>query len=247
MSPTVNYHFLDAGKPFEVHNRQRSAFQILYGDYLSKEAALRGRVLDIGCGHGVNPTLERLVPHLGQLDGVDPFPAVTPPAHLVNRWSCKLEDIPVASETYDMAYSYNVVEHVENIDSFLSKTVDLLKPGGVYWSMSPNARHPFTWATRTAERLGLKRLYQRLLKPNANDYPAYYRLSSDTNILRAIKRYRLPVSRIDFYYLDCVQWDSYFPRPLHAIPHAIDRAFVLRRPKMGFIFIFRLQKDGGSA
>jgi SAM-dependent methyltransferase len=176
------------------------------------------------------------------IDGVDPFPALEPPGHLANRWTCCLEDIPVAADTYDMAHSYNVAEHIERPDRFLSKIVEIIKPGASYWSMSPNSRHPFTWATRGVERLGLKRCYVRTVNGRANDYPAYYRLSNDRVILQAIARLALPIAEVDFYYAPNVQWDTYFPKPLRGIPHLIESAFLLRAPKRSFIFMFRLRK-----
>jgi 2-polyprenyl-3-methyl-5-hydroxy-6-metoxy-1,4-benzoquinol methylase len=154
---TTNYHYLDTNTNYDYHNLRRSAFQNGYAQYLCAEPLLHGRVLDIGCGHGINPTYEIIAPLLGQLDGVDPFPAITPPQHLANRWTCPLEDIPVPPNTYDMAYSYNVVEHVENISSFLKKAVEVIRPGGIYWSMSPNSHHPFTIATRVAQWLHVPR------------------------------------------------------------------------------------------
>jgi SAM-dependent methyltransferase len=209
---------------------------------LSSEPAIGRTVLDIGCGHSVNPTLEKIAHRLGQLDGVDPFPAIVPPLHLANRWTCRLEDIPVGPDTYDMAYSYNVVEHVEDRHSFLMKVIEILKPGGVYWSMSPNARHPFTWITRVAQIFRIKNLYRNSINKDANDYPAYYRLSHDAKILLSIKKMKLSVSRVDFYYISNVQWDMYFPARLRAIPHVLDRLLLLRRSKLGFIFMFRIQK-----
>ena len=239
----VNYHFLDTGKDFDYYSVRRSSFQDIYAQLLVSEPLIGGRILDIGCGHGVNPTLSKIMDRLGPIDGVDPFPEIEPPTHLINRWSCSLEDVPVNRDTYDMAYSYNVVEHVENIESFLKKTVDIIKPGGVYWSISPNARHPFTWVTRLAQIFRLKKLYQRRLNSLANEYPACYRLSNDFNILRAIKRMDLPVTKVDFYYVPNVQWDHYFPTPLQWIAHYLDRTFLLRNPKWSFIFMFRLEKN----
>jgi 2-polyprenyl-3-methyl-5-hydroxy-6-metoxy-1,4-benzoquinol methylase len=245
MSLLVNYHYLDTVVDFDYHDKRRSAFQNIYADYLSAEPGIGGRVLDIGCGHGENPTYRLIASHIKHLDGCDPFPVITPPAHLENRWTCRLEDVPVAPSTYDMAYSYNVVEHVENVRSFLSKAVEILKPGAVYWSMSPNARHPFTWATRLAQLLGVKLLYRKFVQPLANDYPAYYRLSHDKWILDAISALNLPVSRIDFYYIPCIQWDMFFPSFLKAIPYLLDRFYLLRQPKRSFIFMFRLEKASG--
>jgi SAM-dependent methyltransferase len=239
----VNYHFIDAKRGLAHHDKNRSTFQRIYGNYLRSEPGLSGRVLDIGCGHSVNRSYEVYADRLGRLDGVDPFPAIAHPEHLVNRWSCKLEDIPVSSCTYDMAYSYMVAEHIKDIRPFLKKAIEIIKPGAAYWSMSPNAGHPFTWVTRIVQRLGMTTIYRKYVNAFANDYPAYYNLSNDAKILNAINHMRLPVSRVDFYYLPNVQWDMYFPTKLRWIPHFLDRTILLRKPRMSFILIFRIQKS----
>lgn len=243
MRPVLNYHFLDIGGSYQHYSSTRSAFQDIFADFLRAESAIAGRVLDIGCGHVVNPTLKKILAHIGRLDGVDPFPVVEPPQHLSQRWTCPLEQIPVEPGSYDMAYSYNVVEHVNNIEPFLAKATEILKGGGVYWSVSPNAKHPFTWVTRLAQVMRVKNVYQRNVNQRANDYPAYYRLSHDGRIVSVVDRLALPVAKLDFYYLPCVQWDTYFPPRLRTIPRVMDKAWLLHRPKKSFIFMFRLEKQ----
>jgi 2-polyprenyl-3-methyl-5-hydroxy-6-metoxy-1,4-benzoquinol methylase len=238
----VNYHFLDTKGTFGHFDKSRYNFQEIYATYLSLEPAIGGRVLDIGCGHGLNPTVEKIAHLLRNLDGVDPFPVMTPPMHLVNRWECPLEDIPTPSSTYDMAYSYNVVEHVKDALPFLRKAIDLLKPGGVYWSMSPNSRHPFTWVTILTQICGLTTLYRSSINSLANNYRAYYKMSNDNIILAAIRNGKIPVSQVDFYYIPNVHWDCYFPKLLRFVPHAIDKMILLHKPKASFIFMFRIQK-----
>jgi 2-polyprenyl-3-methyl-5-hydroxy-6-metoxy-1,4-benzoquinol methylase len=238
----VNYHYLNVNRTFKYYDNNRFNFRRIYGSYLRLEPGLSGRVLDIGCGHGVNGSFEVFADRLGQLDGVDPFPVIAPPGHLANRWTCALEDIPVSSSTYDIAYSYFVVEHIDNIGPFLKKAIEIIKPGGAYWSMSPNARHPFTWLTRIVQRLGLKNVYRKNVNKITNDYPSYYNLSNDAKILKAIKNMQLPVSRVDFYYVQNINWDTYFPKNLRVIAHFLDRIILLRKPKTSFIFMFRITK-----
>ncbi|QGM47137.1 class I SAM-dependent methyltransferase [Methylocystis heyeri] len=242
----VNYHFIDVGGCYSDYDADRGNFQRIYGEFINQEKALSGRVLDIGCGHGLNPSYKYFSNRINWLDGVDPFPVMEPPTHLVNRWVCPLENIPVPSETYDVAYSYNVVEHVEDAKPFLRKATDILKPGGVYWSMSPNYHHPFTFVTRLIQRSGVLALYRRYVNPMANDYPAYYRLSNDKVILRAIADQHLPVSKIDLYYVQNVQWDVYFPRAIRSIAHILDKILILRSPKRSFILMFRLEREAES-
>jgi 2-polyprenyl-3-methyl-5-hydroxy-6-metoxy-1,4-benzoquinol methylase len=165
IKPTINFHFLCEGRTYAEHDRTRAQFQDIYAEFLAAEKALTGHVLDIGCGHGTNPTIEKIKHKLMHVDGVDPFPTQTPHPLIKKRWVCSLENIPVADATFDMAYSYNVVEHVTNIDTFLTKTVQLIKPGGVYWSMSPNRHHPFAIFVRLSQMLGIKRLYRATIAP----------------------------------------------------------------------------------
>lgn len=238
----INYHFLDCGPDFEYHDKRRSVFQDIYAEMLSRESSLKGKVLDVGCGHGHNPVISKLIHLIGELDGVDPFPVVEPHPNIKNRWTCRMEDIPVKPNTYDMAYSYNVVEHISDENAFLSKIMEILKPGGIYWSMSPNARHPFTWGVRLLQAMKLKDIYNNKVKTKGNNYPAYYRLCSDMKVLKGVKNQSLPVSKLDFFYIQNVQWDTFFPENLRFVPHIVDRFVILHKPRMSNIFMFRAQK-----
>ena len=201
-------------------------------------------MLDIGCGHGENPVLNRLIGKIGILDGVDPFPAIKPHPFIRHRWTCDLQDVPVEPGTFDMAYSFNVVEHVVDEVSFLKRTIELIRPGGIYWSLSPNAGHPFTKVVRAMQALNIKDVYRKTVNPTANNYPALYRLCSTKKILSAIHQENLPIAKVDFFYLHNVQWDSYFPSRLRFLPNLLDKAMILRLPEMSNILMFRIEKIG---
>lgn len=240
--PAPNYHYMNCTSRYSYHDLRRSSFQEAYAEKLASEPGIRGNVLDIGCGHSINPTLSKISHLIGNLDGVDPFPVLDPPRLLRNRWTCCLEDIPVLPNTYDLAYSYNVVEHVSNEAAFLSKVIDILKPGGVYWSMSPNAWHPFSISVQILQATRLKDLYRRKLAPKGNDYPAFYRLCSSERVLRAVRTAFIPIASADFYYYPNVQWDTFFPPALKGIPRFLDKALLLHAPRNANIFMFRIEK-----
>ena len=46
----------------------------------------------------------------------------------------------------------------------------------------------------------------------------------------------------EFHYLPCVQWDTYFPRPLRFFPHAYDRLIGTRFRRAAQLLLFKLEK-----
>ena len=74
----VNYHFLDTGKRFDYYNSKRFSYRDIYTDYLISEPGIAGRVLYIGCGHDVNPGINKIIERVGSIDCVDPFPVIEP-------------------------------------------------------------------------------------------------------------------------------------------------------------------------
>jgi SAM-dependent methyltransferase len=241
-APEIVVRYFDCERSYDELSGLPSQFPAHFGGLIAGETGLRGRVIDIGCGHGENPAYPLFADRIGQLDGVDPFPAVEPAARLSHRWTCRLEDLAVEDGSYDLAYSYNVIEHVKEIDAFLAKAVAILRPGGCYWALAPNHGHPFALLTRMLQRSGLPGIYRRLSAHPINDYPAWYRLSRAANVIESIQRQALPVRRIEFCYFADVKWRKYFPASLHWLPRAIDRGWSLRKPERSFAFAFRIEK-----
>ena len=73
-----------------------------------------------------------------------------------------------------------------------------------------------------------------------NDYPAYYRCNSPSAIARAIRE--LKFQRVTYYYVPCLQWDTYFPRALRWAPRVYDFLLGTRLNRLMQIFIVRLEK-----
>lgn len=217
----------------------RSGFQRWFCDRLQAEPGMRERVLDIGCGPSVPPPLASLSGLPAQLDGVDPGAELDGRTDLTLRWPMGFEDAPIPEAIYDLAFAYNVVEHISAAKPFFDKLARVLKPGGVFWALTPHAVHPFARCVRAVQRLGLKETYARN-RTGINDYPAYYRLNSTSQVTCAINVGKF--SEADFFRLPCMQWDRYFPSMLRFIPHAYDRLVGLKRGPFMLLFAMRLTK-----
>lgn len=224
----------------------RCRFERAFAELLGQAPQLRGRVLDIGCGGDLPEALRSLRGRFGSLDGIDPDPAVAEHPLLAQRWQGTLEDSAVPEAAYDLAYAYNVLEHIAVPGPFLAKVSRALKQGGVFYALTPNAAHPFAVLSRLIEIIGLKGYARERLgvaetgRMRVNDYPAYYRCNSPAAIRRVIRG--AGFRRATFYFHPCVQWDNYFPARLRWLPRAYDFLVGTRFTPLMLVFMVRLEK-----
>lgn len=217
----------------------RDGFQRWFCDQLQAEPGIRGHVLDIGCGP-VFPRALRSVSWLpSQLDGVDPAADLSSRSDLTQKWSASFENAAIPSASYDVAFAFNVVEHIVSARPFLKKLSSVLKPGGVFWALTPHALHPFAQLVRTVQALRLKRWYAST-RVGINEYPAYYRLNCVSHVSRAVDDGWF--AKADFYRLPCTNWDSYFSPLFRFIPHTYDRLAGTRRGRCMLLFAMRLTR-----
>ncbi len=226
----------------------RSGFQRAFRRALLREGGLKGRALDIGCGGDIPQPLEAVAERCGRLDGVDPAPEVLRHPRLHRRWHGPFEESEIPHAAYDLAYAYNVVEHIPRGRPFFRKVRDILKPGGVFWALTPHARHPFALLARAIEVAGLKQLSRSRSRSSesgeytVNNYPAYYRLNSRSQVARAVTG--LGFASLTIHYYPCMQWDTYFPRCLRWAPHLYDYLLGVRVRPLMQILAYRLQVKG---
>ena len=99
----------------------------------------RPRVLDLGCASGVYVAAFE---QLGcECFGLEPFEnALDNAGKLLDKFSLPVrvaggvaEQIPFKSESFDIAYAGQVIEHVVGIDETFAEIYRVLRPGGVFW------------------------------------------------------------------------------------------------------------------
>jgi ubiquinone/menaquinone biosynthesis C-methylase UbiE len=88
------------------------------------------RVLEAGCGTGL--ILQRVAPEAAHAVGLDISPGMLAHArarglHVVQG---SVTDLPFPDESFDVAYSFKVLAHVERIERAMAELARVVRPGG---------------------------------------------------------------------------------------------------------------------
>jgi SAM-dependent methyltransferase len=156
-------------------------FESVIASYLRPEHT----VLDAGCGRSAS-VLNLFAPRCTAALGVDAVGFPEAPANgRVRLIHGRLEDLPVASETVDLAFSRSVLEHLTDADVVYREISRVLKPGGHFVFITPNIwSYPIL-----ASRLVPNSLHAVLLewaegRPKEEAFPTHYQ----SNSFRAVRR-----------------------------------------------------------
>jgi ubiquinone/menaquinone biosynthesis C-methylase UbiE len=104
-----------------------------------------------------------------------------------------MEHLPFPGESFDLVVCSWVLEHLVRPERALAEVARVLQSpdpvtgrrGGRFVFLTPNARHPLTWANRLLGRLGdgQSRLVSRLYgRAEADTFPAIYRANTRRRI-----------------------------------------------------------------
>ena len=89
------------------------------------------RVAEVGCGKGrFLKVIRRIRPHV-ECTGIDISPVLLnclPPD--IKRVEGALESIPVNSDSYDIVFSVEALEHSANIEAAIAELIRIVRPGG---------------------------------------------------------------------------------------------------------------------
>lgn len=101
---------------------------------LARNAPAGGRLLDLGCDDGVWSRRLASESRAGSIEGVEIVPEAADLAEArgikVARLNLNQPLEELESERYDLVHANQVIEHVTNVDTFVSEVYRLLKPGG---------------------------------------------------------------------------------------------------------------------
>lgn len=132
----------------DLLNKKKAEIQ---ADILAKYISLQDKkVLEIGSGFGINLIVWHKIYHIDAY-GVEPDGEGFDTSYKISQKICALngfdstriinspgELLPFANQTFDVVYSTNVLEHVNDPLRVLDEALRVLKPGGIAQIIFPN-------------------------------------------------------------------------------------------------------------
>lgn len=163
------------------YGRQRPGWQpatSVYERMIREQLRPDSRVLDLGCGRG--GVLEQLGSAVDRPVGIDPDLESLREHRITSlpRAQAAADELPFADQTIDLVVCSWVLEHLTTPDRVASEVSRILKPGGAWIVLTPNARAIVTWINRTLKPVQhqlVARLYGRA---ETDTFPIQYRANT---------------------------------------------------------------------
>jgi SAM-dependent methyltransferase len=154
----------------------------VYRDAVAASLFPDAKVLDLGCGRG--GVMERLHTRAAFTAGLDPdLSSLREHRALALGFASGLAGaLPYRDDAFDLVCCSWVLEHLREPARVFSEVARVLRPGGQFVFLTPNARHPLLILNRTlrwTEGRLVDRLYDRA-EPDI--FPAFYRANSPGRI-----------------------------------------------------------------
>jgi len=215
---------------YQSGESRTAIFRDLVLDDAERIVAGSGRpvLLDIGCGGGFDRssgTQRSLAGVAGKYVGVEPDTEIGLQDVFHECHRCLFEDASIDPGSIDIAFAVMVLEHFDQPQQFWDKIYSILRPGGVFWGFTVDARHWFVSASLLAEKLHIKDLYLDTLhgrrgEQRYENYGVFYRTNTPEQVASMTGAFS---SRI-FLNLNRVgQMDYYLPKRLQWVGRLADR------------------------
>lgn len=171
------------GRLFSLHRINPLRFEY----FSSKAGELKGsRVLDIGCGGGI--LAEKFAEAGAMVTGIDLSPvaiesakrhAETAGLDIDYRVSSTSKLLAEEAEPFDFIVCAEVLEHVDDLKGFVDHSIEMLKPGGLYFfgTINKTLKARFFAIFIAEDVLGM-------VPPGTHDYKRFVRPSQLAEILR---------------------------------------------------------------
>jgi 2-polyprenyl-3-methyl-5-hydroxy-6-metoxy-1,4-benzoquinol methylase len=230
--------------------RQTTGWENLFVRLLLNECARHEstRCIDIGCGAGIGGSPELLRPvriQAAELWGLEPDPTVRVDKSYDFVHRSTMENANLPNDYFNVAFSFMVMEHVENPRRFLTEVYNILSPGGRYLFITINERHYFGRIAKLMLNLRLDEQLVRLVRGGKDvdryHYPIRYRCNHPSTISRLAKD--IGFAAPEYVFVEEDGPIDYFPLPIRPVYHVLQwKRRWRRRPDALLGMIARLEK-----
>ncbi len=173
--------------------------RVLFRQRMLQELRPDMRILDLGAGRGKSADLD-FREHCSVVAGVDVDDAVLSNPHLHEARMIVDGAIPYTAESFDLVFSYDVLEHVAAPEEFFNEVARVLKPGGVFLAKTPNRRHYVAFFARWLPAMVQRWVHRQTGRDLQDTFPTLYRC----NTPRALRRLAAECGLSDVT-IDCVE------------------------------------------
>lgn len=143
----------------------------------------RSVVLDLGAGSGIVPQMN-FKGVVGRVCGVDLDPRVVLNPFLDEGRVSDAESIPYGASEFDLVFSDNVMEHIDNPAEVFAEVARVLKPGGVFLFKTPNRAHYMPMIARITPHWFHQWVNKKRGRAEVDTFPTRYRVNSPDAIHR---------------------------------------------------------------
>lgn len=156
-------------------------------------------VLDIGAGAGIIAQTDYRG-MVGRICGIDPDERVRENPHLDEGKVAFAEDIPYPDDTFDLAFSSNVLEHLADPEAVFREIGRVLKPGGMFVAKTPNLFHYMSITARVTPHWFHELVIGKIFTRKSDDtFPTLYRANTRRMVRKHASRAGLEVDSIDLH------------------------------------------------
>ena len=153
-------------------------------------------VLDLGAGAGIIEQMN-FKGIAGRVCGVDPDPRVMDNPYLDEGKEGFGEKIPYPDSSFDMVFSVNVLEHLENPEEVFAEVHRTLKPGGIFLVKTPNKWHYMPLIASVTPHSFHQWVNEKRGRAGVDTFPTRYRANSPSSIRRLATSTGFDVLRLD--------------------------------------------------
>lgn len=168
----------------------------LLRDWVLARLTPQSSALDLGAGAGI-VTQMNFRDQAARVCGVDLDPRVADNPYLHEAKLASGEGIPYGDAEFDLVFSDNVLEHLEEPAKVFAEVARVLKPGGYFLAKTPNRWHYMPMIARLTPH-AFHRFYNRLRgRASVDTFPTRYRANSIGQIRRLAAATGFEITRIE--------------------------------------------------